>query len=167
MVRDTSIETYRYIQETGILSDQLKLIYNALYEHGPCTAQELLFKAGWDKRKLNSVQTNIPSKLHHLVKFGVAREVGKRVCQVKGRRVLVYDVTKERPVKPTRKRFVKVDPDRLALELYQAIVRGPFNEVHNRLDLVFKTHFRLSWKALLNPGRPRNKDQARQLELDL
>ena len=162
-VRDTSTEAYTDIQESGILSAQLKRIHEALLEHGPCTAQELLFKTGWDQRKLNSVQTNIPSKLHFLVNtYGIAKEKEKRLCQIKKRRAIVYEALEVKPVKKPKTELKKINPVAFAQDVKEALLIGPMTEMNDRMEVVYQRHLKLSWKKIIvgNKKRPRSEDQA-------
>ena len=96
-VRQTSRAAFEYVQESGILSKKLKLVYNALYEHGPCTVNEL-----WKHLPYYSstVQNNIPSTVTNLKKSKAVVEVGKKKCSITGRTVHVYDVSSNYPIKP-------------------------------------------------------------------
>lgn len=166
-VRDTSREAYTDIQESGILSAQLKRIHEALLEHGPCTAQELLFKTGWDQRKLNSVQTNIPSKLHFLVNmYGIAREKGKRLCQIKKRRAIVYEALEVKPVKKPKPELKKIDPVAFAHDVKEALVMGPVLKMNDRMEEVYLRHLGVSWKGIVFGNKKRPQPE-KQTEFDL
>lgn len=96
MVRKTSLEAYNLIKENGLLSKRRMEIYFALYEHGPCTANELFKKT---KGFNGVVQANLHARLGEMRDLGVVEEVTERVCGVTGRLVIVWDVTDRIPFK--------------------------------------------------------------------
>lgn len=95
-VRETSAEAYRTIKENGLLSERRLQVYDYLYQHGPCTANELVNRAG--KRSTLGNQ-NVVTRLGELRAMGVVKELGTRQCEVTGMRVIVWDVTRELPKK--------------------------------------------------------------------
>lgn len=99
-VRDTSIEAFKEILESGELGEMQRIVYEHLYMHGPCTASELFHFMSQAKR--NPTHSNITTRLGELRDSGAVKECGKRECQVTGRKVLTWDVTMDMPVK-TRK----------------------------------------------------------------
>jgi len=86
MVRETSIEAFRQIEEEGLLSDRRFQVYSYLFRHGPCTGLQVSggVPGGW-------------KRLAELRDLGVAREVGYTVCEVTGKTVLLWDVTDKLP----------------------------------------------------------------------
>ena len=90
MIRQTSLDSYKTIQENGLLPRLKWETYTALFEHGPCTARELFYKAGWHHDKNNH---NISSRLGELRDLGTVYEVEERPCQYTGIDVIVWDVT--------------------------------------------------------------------------
>lgn len=94
MMRRTSIEARKTIEENGLLS-KLKLeTYEALFDYGPCSAGELFLKAGWQHTKNNH---NISSRLGELRDLGVVYEVTERPCNITGHEVIIWDVTEKLP----------------------------------------------------------------------
>jgi len=96
VVRDTSKLARDTIEKNGLLSKLKLQTYLALFEHGPCTAGELFFLAGWHHTKNNH---NISSRLGELRDIGVVKEVGERPCNRTGHTVIVWDVTSRLPLK--------------------------------------------------------------------
>lgn len=90
-VRETSIEAYRVLVEGGLLSPMRRRIYAALYQHGPCTANELW--AAMDHPNRHSNQSNIHTRLGELRDMGVVAELEPRPCRATGSTVIVWDVT--------------------------------------------------------------------------
>lgn len=99
-VRQTSIDAYNFIVETGGLSKKKARVYDNLYCYGPCTVNEM-----WQQMNGRSavVQTNIHSTITQLVGHGVVLELGVRKCRVTGVRATVYDCNDKYPVRPKEK----------------------------------------------------------------
>lgn len=94
-VRETSLETYNYIMESGLLSKRLRKAYGVFYLHGPLTGQELNSRMEGDGAwKLCSP----------LKEMGVLQEVEKRRCKVTGRMAFAWDVTANIPMKPAKRK---------------------------------------------------------------
>jgi hypothetical protein len=100
-MRETSIECLRAILASGFIGLREKQIYQVLYELGPLTAGESFreFKKVYEHCKGDS-SNNVSSILNRLRHKTVVIEVGTRNCQVTGRRCILWDVTKNYPVKP-------------------------------------------------------------------
>lgn len=100
MVRDTSIEAYRAIEESGLLSQRRHQVYKTLFEYGPCTANELA-KNFWkmEFKIPRNVNLNIVTRLGELRDLGVAKEVRTRQCSITGMNVIEWDVTSNLPIK--------------------------------------------------------------------
>lgn len=94
MTRETSIDAYQEIADNGLLSARRLEVYKALYDHGPCTAAEMLSSMSMG----SSAPNQIRARLNELRSLGVAREVGTRPCRITGMRVIVWDVTSNLPV---------------------------------------------------------------------
>lgn len=103
-VRPTSIQTYREIRDSGLLSKRRWEVYDALYEHGPCTANELFKK--WKVRSFVT-QQNIHPRLGELRELGVVAELEKRRCEVTGREAYVWITTDDMPVKFEKPKLYK------------------------------------------------------------
>lgn len=99
IIRETSIEAYRTIREEGLLSQRRFQVYDLLYQHGPCTANELVNRTG---RTSSLGNQNIVTRLGELREMGCVKELGTRQCNVTGMRVIVWDVTSNLPRKLER-----------------------------------------------------------------
>lgn len=103
MSRRTSSESYRIIQESGVLSKRRWQAYQLLFDHGPMTGNELSHLArvpGLWKRC---------SELHQM---GLVVQVCERPCQITGMKAIVWDVTTNLPtdiIKPERHRCETCD----------------------------------------------------------
>lgn len=111
-VRETSEEAFRYLIESGILSEQRARTYTALYRRGPGTSAEIIMTmlAGVKVRTL----TQNRARFTELRDMGLARELGTVTCQVTGRRAILWDVTGRveplplaRRTKPTRSQLLE------------------------------------------------------------
>lgn len=96
MTRQTSIDVYNAIKNNGLLSKRRWEIYDALYEHGPATANELFKKA---RGFSSSTQANFHARLGELRDLGVVCELRNRECKTNGNFVIEWEVTNKLPVK--------------------------------------------------------------------
>ena len=99
-VRDTSAQAYQEIISEGVLGEMQQTVYEYLYRHGPCTASELFYHI--DKARRNPTHSNVATRLGELRDMGAVLEMDKRECQVTHRKVLVWDVSHQKPVKLQR-----------------------------------------------------------------
>lgn len=100
-VRETSIEAYRQLTESGELTRKEGEAAQWLSEFGPCTVNELFRRVGL---RCTTVQSNLNSTVHRLREIGVARELPKRPCAITGKMAYVYEVTGQRPAKSQKRR---------------------------------------------------------------
>lgn len=90
-IRDTSLEAFRQLGASGVLSVARWEVYSATFEHGPHTSGEAFDRLSThDKRHPLSQSRAVFTWLHDA---GLLRVVGKRPCGVSGRACLVWDVT--------------------------------------------------------------------------
>jgi hypothetical protein len=99
MVRETSIAAYNAIKDNGLLSGRRFEVYEFLFQHGPCTGNELLAKMKLEIDRFNGNAPNVVTRLGELRDFGVVRELGTRKCNITGMTVTVWDVTDKLPTK--------------------------------------------------------------------
>jgi hypothetical protein len=92
--RRTSLEAYRRAEADGILKGRRLEAYQALFHHGPMTAQELVRVAG---------KPGLWKRLSELREMGAAVELGERVCNVTGELAIEWDVTDQTPVPMPKK----------------------------------------------------------------
>ena len=98
MTRQTSIDTYIKVQESGLLSRRRFQVYDVLFHNGPLSQTETHAHIK-DAATLHSVGP----RFAELKKMGVIIEVGTRRCSITGENVYVWDVTDKLPVKFERK----------------------------------------------------------------
>jgi Fe2+ or Zn2+ uptake regulation protein len=93
MVRHTSKQVFKQINDEGLLSQKRLFIYRELYKHGPATANELYKKGTYP----DTSQANIYARLNELRERGVATEITERKCDITNRKAIVWDVTAKLP----------------------------------------------------------------------
>jgi hypothetical protein len=109
--RQTSIDVYREMEASGLLSARRWEVYEILWHHGPMTSNEIFQHARLHGNPNYRHNTN--ARMTELRDLGVAQELGATICQVTKRRVILWDVTDRLPVKsaerikgPTRKQLI-------------------------------------------------------------
>lgn len=107
MTRETSIEAYNHLKETGVLSKRRFQVYHEVFRNGPITAGEV-FKYG-DSH--NVVKGSVCARLTELREMGLVKEVGERICRLTGKTAILWDVTSRmNPLELPRKQS-KTNPD--------------------------------------------------------
>jgi hypothetical protein len=93
MVRQTSIDVYNEIRESGVLGKLQWQVYQALYEHGPMTERELYerFFTGYQR-------PSITPRLSELNAMRVIGPVEVREDHITGRRCISWDVTDQNAI---------------------------------------------------------------------
>lgn len=98
-VRDTSIEAYTAVMESGFVAETALEVYNCLYHNGPMTQNEVWQRIDKDRKK-----DSYGPRFATLERSLLIRDIGIRQCRISGRRCHVWDVTSNLPTKPaTRK----------------------------------------------------------------
>lgn len=97
MTRQTSIDAYNAIKDSGLLSKRRFEVYAVLFEHGPLTGGEL--SELLPKKISRTIGSNVHARLSELTERGVVMEIGYRICSVSGQRVILWDVTNNLPSK--------------------------------------------------------------------
>lgn len=101
-VRDTSLEAYWKVTESGLLSRNLTRTFDIIYKYGPLTGREAYRRY----RILYGGDGNLnlfKSHITHLQDYGVVADVDKVKDDVSGMTVYRWDITFRLPVKPKRK----------------------------------------------------------------
>ncbi len=96
MARDTSVEAYNEIKNNNRLTELQLLVYDCLYHHGPLSAMEVHLKS---LQPLNSISP----RFSPLRDKGVIKEVGSKISEQTGKRVIIWDVTSKLPEKKSKK----------------------------------------------------------------
>ena len=93
-MRQTSIQAFYKVKESGILSKLRLKVYEIVCYHGPLTANEM--------RKYADSEANsgvFSTRLSELQRMGAVETVGKRPCNTTGHVALVWDITGDMPTK--------------------------------------------------------------------
>jgi len=96
-VRDTSIQAYHEIKESGLLSERRFQVYQILYKYGPITSGQLVEIAKKHKKLCHT--SAFQGRLSELRDMGVVQEVKKDKCPITGRNVIFWDVNSKLPMK--------------------------------------------------------------------
>lgn len=96
MVRKTSKEAYSWIKKTGFLGKRQAMIYEILFFNGPLTANQVY---DFTEKNRNIQLANVHARLTELKGYGVVKELGTINCPITKRKVLLWDVTSNLPVK--------------------------------------------------------------------
>lgn len=96
MARQTSIEAYNYLVESGKLAKMNRVVYQYLYQHGPTTQKKT-------EKALGDTTDTVVPRFAPLKRMGLIIEVGKVVCEETRRNNLLWDVTDRKvPLEDTR-----------------------------------------------------------------
>jgi hypothetical protein len=98
MTRQTSIDAYRTIVESGRLGESKCAVYRWLFEHGPATRNELDQALGH-----GNPNPTFSRRLTELEALGVVARVGQRRCLVTDYKSDLWDVTDKLPGQTERK----------------------------------------------------------------
>lgn len=110
VVRDTSLQAYRDIIDSGRIGEVQKMVYEGLYKFGPCTSSELYEHMSTGQ---NVQHSNIRARLGELRDMGAVKEGNKRKCAVTSKTVLTWDVTMQIPSKQCKKLSKKEKIDKV------------------------------------------------------
>ena len=99
MVRETSIEAYHEMMESGLISERRWQTLDALYAVRPATGGEVYQEFKRRYGQLAPTNSNITTRLGELREMDLAFETGTRECSVSGHEVTLWDVTGNLPKK--------------------------------------------------------------------
>lgn len=99
MTRQTSIEAYTTIRDSGLLSQRRWEIYDIVFRFGPMTANEAFAKLYKDNLGPHNAASNSAARFSELRDRGVIYEVQTRICKITGMTVIEWDVTDRLPLK--------------------------------------------------------------------
>src|SRR6478609_5551143 len=89
MARKTSIESYRALMDSGALGSMKLKVYDFVFNKGPVTAKQIYTAI----QKQNQATGGITTILSEMRRDGLIEEAGTTVCNISGRRVILWDVT--------------------------------------------------------------------------
>ncbi len=96
MVRETSIQQYHAIQESGLITGLKWEVYHWLFNNGPATQMEVC--CGIDSNIYHQVRSYTP-RFSELERMDIIQTVGTRKCKVTGNDSIEWDVTVRQPRK--------------------------------------------------------------------
>lgn len=102
MIRETSVEAYHEVLESGLIGRRQKQVYTILYQRGPLAGAQVAAQFLAEHGRTARSET-IRNRLTELRDRGVVREVGTVKDPNTKKRVILWDVTRGSPVKPPRK----------------------------------------------------------------
>lgn len=107
MMRRTSLEAYRTINENGLLSKRRLEIYNLVFDFGPLTSAEA-FRILNQNKPIAAI-TSSRARFTELRDAGVFYEVRERFCNVTGHLAIEWDCTERLPVKKKKTKRMKCE----------------------------------------------------------
>lgn len=111
-MRQTSIEAYKMIKENGLLKRLRFEIYEALFQNGPATANEI-----WSKYFPERLQHSITPRFSELLNMGVIKIAGERPCEYTGNKSIIWDLSDNLPISLPKKETAKQKIARLEAEI--------------------------------------------------
>lgn len=127
MTRQTSIEAFHQIRESGLLSRERFRVFATVFAMGECTSGEA-FEAIEKRKERKSPLSQSRARFTELRDLGVIEEAGVRPCKVTGRNCIVWALTDNLPGKLPRRisklaeaeqqiKDLEADNNRLRVEL--------------------------------------------------
>lgn len=138
MIQQTSIETYRKIVASGLLSDKRLKVYQIFYEHpqGLTGAQvSEIFKSKYPSSRHSET---IRNRITELRDMGVLYEMGKTQCKLTHQSVMLFGVTNNIPTKLEKKQTLNEKVDailKMMVEMARPIEEG---ELRNNIRLIYR-----------------------------
>lgn len=124
MIRQTSIDAYREIRDSGLLSKRRWETYDDLFHHGPSTSRDAEDRTG---------DRNAHRRLLDLVEWGVAERVGETTCRKTGHQVTLWDVNANLPRPPAG--ATAVYPARPPADDFEAVIVWLRTECQKLIDV--------------------------------
>jgi hypothetical protein len=138
-MRQTSVEAFNKIKETGLLSKRRWQVYEWLYYHGPATA-----------RQVSNAIAGAWKRVSELEQVGLVAETGKTKCSHTGQTVTLWDVTAALPVKPEKQ--AKVCNRCIALQNRVEELEAELAPLRAAIRIVPRPAVSVSAHALANAG---------------
>jgi len=91
MIRETSIEAYKNLVLSGLLSERRREVYQTVYKFGPMTSGEAFSYINRNRPIGNLTQSR--ARFTELREMGLLKEMGTRICSVSGMTTILWDVT--------------------------------------------------------------------------
>ena len=108
MIRKTSVEAYRRINDEGLVGPFQKDVYNIIYHHGPMTVGQIstIYKKYYPSTPRG--RNECAKRVWDLQQFGVVYDTGKTMLCTKTKfNTILFDVNSSLPVKALKPTKVK------------------------------------------------------------
>lgn len=130
MIQKTSIQTYHYIKNSGLISEKRMKVYEILYENPQGltgTQVSEIFKEKYPSAKHSET---IRNRITELRDMGVVLEIGTVECEFTNRKVLLWCTSNNLPIKLEKKLTLKEKVDEILeqVKLFGVGVRGTLPE---------------------------------------
>lgn len=105
-MRTTSLEVYHQIKQEGLLSKMRWLVYEDVFQNGPCTSAQSFKRIIGSNGSRSLTQSR--ARFTELRDMGAFKELGTTRCPVTGRKAILWDVTSKAPTqlkRETRKSY--------------------------------------------------------------
>jgi hypothetical protein len=100
VIRETSIEAYHKIKESGILSKRRWEVYDFVFLHGPTTIRRAVKHFSFlNGQEISITFSSYGTRFSELQRMGAIQEAGRVVDEDTGNTVMLWDVTNRIPVK--------------------------------------------------------------------
>ncbi len=96
-MRETSVEAYINVVESGVLGRSQEKVYRILYEHGPMSGADLAAYGG-----VTPSGSTLFKRVSELERLGIVRCMGIRSNGKTGRAEMLWGVTTEKATGPAR-----------------------------------------------------------------
>lgn len=93
-IRDTSIQAYEEISESGLLQSQKEMVYQFLKELGPSTQREI---EKHYEHVTGHKEALVRCRFAPLEREGLIQPIGKRPCKITGREALIWEADSQSP----------------------------------------------------------------------
>ena len=119
MIRETSREAYHHALDNGSIGRREKLICSLLYDQGPMTANSVSAYIRHQIGGSSAIDTNTCARMTKLRDMGALVEVGQVQDPISGRRVILWDITENQPVRLIQRESNKQKIARLEKEIVE------------------------------------------------
>ncbi len=139
MIKNTTLETFKQIQEEGLLSEKRLRVYEIIYEYGALTGAQIseIYQTKYPSAQHSET---IRNRITELIQMNVVKEAGMIVCDKTKRTVNTYLCTNELPAK-IQKKTNKKQVVLYALQKVEVIAKKVD-------DIEVKEELRKLWKSL-------------------
>jgi DNA-binding Lrp family transcriptional regulator len=136
MTQKTSLDVYKRIIASGLISKRRKEIVEILWEHTALTGNQIS-KIHKEKHNTNSFSENVKNRITELEQMGVISIVGIVACPLTKNQVNLYALSGNLPVKLEVKQTKKQKVDNIKKQIVEIGKMLPDGEAKNLLRSVY------------------------------